>query len=128
MKSLGQWGSRYRFLRDQSLLSPTTFTLYIFKCIQFLLSANMCMFSWVSWHIRAILDSEFVISTSLHGLVLADAYGIPARMLRITENEPLFKYQDYYEGTGRSTFTFATSVEEALTMGGLCLYVCFDPF
>ena len=79
------------------------------------------MCSWMSWRIRAILDSELVISTSLHGLVLADAYGIPARMLRITENEPLFKYQDYYEGTGRSTFAFATSVEEALAMGGLCL-------
>jgi pyruvyltransferase len=39
-----------------------------------------------------------VLSSSLHGIVLAEAFRIPARMLRLTENEPLYKYQDYYEG------------------------------
>ena len=29
-------------------------------------------------------------------LFVAEAYGIPARQLRITENEPLFKFKDYY--------------------------------
>lgn len=68
--------------------------------------------------IRKILDSKFVISSSLHGIVVAEAYGIPARYLRITEHEPLFKYQDYYLGTNRLTFNYAISVEEALDMGG----------
>lgn len=68
--------------------------------------------------IQKILNSKFVISSSLHGIVLAEAFGIPAKMLRVTENEPLFKYQDYYLGTGRPNFQFATSVEEALRMGG----------
>lgn len=68
--------------------------------------------------INKILDSEFVISSSLHGLVIADAFGIPARMLQVTNTEPLFKYQDYYYGTGRYDFSYATSVEEALQMGG----------
>ena len=39
-----------------------------------------------------------MLSSSLHGIVLAEAFRIPARMLRLTENEPLYKYQDYYEG------------------------------
>jgi pyruvyltransferase len=65
-----------------------------------------------------ILSSEFVISSSLHGIVVAEAFGIPARMLKITDNEPLFKYLDYYFGTGRKSFEFATSIEEALKMGG----------
>ncbi|MBS0649888.1 MAG: polysaccharide pyruvyl transferase family protein [Verrucomicrobia bacterium] len=68
--------------------------------------------------IRKICDSRFVISSSLHGIVVAEAFGIPARMLRLTETEPLFKYFDYYAGTNRPDFQFAYSVEEALMMGG----------
>ena len=68
--------------------------------------------------IEKILDSEFVISGSLHGIIIAEAYGIPARYVRLSEKEPLFKYQDYYLATGRSDFAFARSVEEALEMGG----------
>lgn len=74
--------------------------------------------------IRKILNSKFVISSSLHGLVVADAYGIPARCLRVTDHEPLFKYEDYYLGTNRSDFAFATSVEEALEMGGERPFSC----
>ena len=76
--------------------------------------------------IREILDSEFVISGSLHGLILAEAYGIPARYLRLSEREPLFKYQDYYLSTGRYDTQFATTVQEALEMGGEDPIV-FDP-
>ncbi|OGN64817.1 MAG: hypothetical protein A3E80_04945 [Chlamydiae bacterium RIFCSPHIGHO2_12_FULL_49_9] len=74
--------------------------------------------------IDKILDSKFVISSSLHGLIIADAYGIPSRMLRVTEKEFLFKYQDYYLGTNRPYFRFATSVEEALLMGGEMPFEC----
>jgi pyruvyltransferase len=68
--------------------------------------------------VRKICDSRFVISSSLHGIIVAEAFGIPARMLRVAEYEPLFKYADYYAGTGRWSFDYATSVEEALEMGG----------
>jgi len=68
--------------------------------------------------IKKILDSKLVISTSLHGLIVAEAFGIPARYLRVSEGEPLFKYEDYYLGTGRRSFSYATTIEEALAMGG----------
>ncbi len=68
--------------------------------------------------IEKIVDSRFVISSSLHGVIIAEAYGIPARLLRITETEPLFKYYDYYLGTGRPDFNYATTVNQALEMGG----------
>jgi pyruvyltransferase len=68
--------------------------------------------------VRKILDSKFVISSTLHGVILAEAYGIPARLLRLSEKEPLFKFQDYYLGTGRATFQFAFSIPEALALGG----------
>lgn len=68
--------------------------------------------------IDKILDSKLVIATSLHGIIVAEAFGIPARLLRVSDNQPLFKYQDYYEGTGRPNFQYATTVEEAIAMGG----------
>ncbi|MEI8365509.1 MAG: polysaccharide pyruvyl transferase family protein [Parachlamydiaceae bacterium] len=74
--------------------------------------------------IQKILDSQFVISSSLHGIVVAEAYGIPARLLRVTEHEPLIKYQDYYLGTNRPEFHPASSVEEALEMGGEPPFEC----
>lgn len=74
--------------------------------------------------IERILDSRFVIASSLHGLIIAEAYGIPARLLKVTDNEPMFKYQDYYEGTNRQNFQFAVSVEEALMMGGEPPFEC----
>lgn len=68
--------------------------------------------------IQAIVNSKFVISSSLHGIVVAEAYGIPARYLRLSDSEPLYKYIDYYSGTNRLHFDYATSIEEALEMGG----------
>ena len=74
--------------------------------------------------VEKILDSKFVISSSLHGVIIAEAYGIPARLLRISENESLFKYQDYYLGTGRPHFQIAYSIEQALEMGGESPFHC----
>jgi pyruvyltransferase len=74
--------------------------------------------------VETILDSKFVISGSLHGIVIAEAYGIPARYLRVSESENMFKYEDYYLGTCRPNFQFARSVEEALEMGGESSFIC----
>jgi pyruvyltransferase len=70
--------------------------------------------------VEQILSAKLVLASSLHGLIIAEAYGIPARYLRLSETENLFKYKDYYLGSGRTAadFVFATSVEEGLAMGG----------
>lgn len=68
--------------------------------------------------VKKMLQSRLVISSSLHGIIVAESYGIPARLLKMTWIEPLLKYQDYYESTGRPNFQYATSVQEALQMGG----------
>lgn len=65
--------------------------------------------------INEILKSKLIISSSLHGIVLAETYGIPAILLR-EQNMNLFKYRDYYYSTGRYQFPIADSVEEALRM------------
>ncbi len=77
--------------------------------------------------VNKILDSKFVISSALSGVIVAEAFGISARLL-IIENanntENLFKYQDYYFGTNRFDFKYATTVEEALKIGGEPLPQC----
>lgn len=66
--------------------------------------------------IDRIFNSKLVISSSLHGIVLAETYGIPAILLSDVETSNLFKYEDYYSSTGRQNFPVAASIEEALAM------------
>jgi pyruvyltransferase len=68
--------------------------------------------------VAEILRHDLILASSLHGLIIAEAYGIPARYVRLSETENLFKYRDYYEGTGRPNFGFARSVAEGLEMKG----------
>lgn len=63
-----------------------------------------------------IAGSGFVVASSLHALVLADAYGIPSRPLVPAAEHPL-KYLDYYAGTGRADVSFAATVDEAIALG-----------
>ncbi len=74
-----------------------------------------------SWNkcISEIMEAEFVIASSLHGLIIAEAYGIPARYIRLSEEEGLFKYNDYLMGTGRGEIEYARTIEEALEMKGM---------
>ncbi|MFC1536427.1 polysaccharide pyruvyl transferase family protein [Pseudomonadota bacterium] len=56
--------------------------------------------------IDEICKCKTIISSSLHGVVLAEAYGIPACWLRPADHlwnypEPSMKYEDYFLGTGR---------------------------
>lgn len=50
--------------------------------------------------VERIARSEVVLTSSLHGLVVAEAMGVPAALLRAGA-EPPFKYDDYVRGTGR---------------------------
>lgn len=63
--------------------------------------------------INEMTGVEIVISQSLHGIILAESYGIPAVLLR--PNYHFTKYLDWYLSTGRTYFPVADSVEEALS-------------
>lgn len=85
---------------------------------------------------QTIADCGFVLSSSLHGIVFAEALGVPTRWLQISKSltektEGKFKYCDYYGGSrndlqgalqclkGRGPYKAATSVENGLRMGGV---------
>ncbi|WP_026911201.1 polysaccharide pyruvyl transferase family protein [Patulibacter minatonensis] len=67
--------------------------------------------------VAAIAASRLVVGSSLHAIVIAESFGVPARLVRSVA-EPAFKYDDYYGGTGRPTYRPATTVEEAVELGG----------
>jgi pyruvyltransferase len=67
--------------------------------------------------IHQICRAEFVIASSLPGIIVAEAFGIGARYLRVSDTEATFKYDDYAQGTGRERLEPARSIDEALAMG-----------
>lgn len=64
--------------------------------------------------IDRISEASIVYSTSLHGVIIAESYGIPAVLIRNQTGETAFKYDDYYQGTGRSGVTTFDRFEDAL--------------
>ena len=53
--------------------------------------------------VSQIRECEVILSSSLHGLIVAEAYGIPAGWIRISDRVlgGRFKFNDHYLGTGR---------------------------
>jgi pyruvyltransferase len=65
-----------------------------------------------------ILSCELVVSSSLHGIIVAESFGIPARWLKSDTKGPAsMKFYDYYLQTGRAPRP-AASLEEAVLAGG----------
>lgn len=80
---------------------------------------NETSFSPITSDYKAFIDrivqSELVISSSLHGIILAEVYGVPAIMLNNSAQSD-FKYRDWYYSTGRKDIPIANTIEEALAM------------
>lgn len=67
--------------------------------------------------VESMLTCSHIASTSLHGLILADAFGIPSRWFQFPKSktektEGHFKYQDYYSTIGRDNATHAEIFED----------------
>lgn len=67
--------------------------------------------------LSTIARSQLVVGSSLHGIVVAEALGVPARLIS-SRTEPMFKYEDYFRGTGRDAPEPADNVEGAIERGG----------
>lgn len=71
--------------------------------------------------VEEILASEKVISSSLHGIILAESYGVPAVFLNKGVDGELIKYYDWYYSTNRKSVMVANSIEEAISMQPMSL-------
>lgn len=76
---------------------------------------NILTTDWV-YFIDEICASELVISSTLHGIILAEAYGVPAILL-VADSFDMFKYRDYYLSTGRNNIKCAKTIDEAIMLG-----------
>lgn len=64
--------------------------------------------------IDTVASAEKVISSSLHGIILAETYGTPAVFLKEGMDAVLLKFYDWYYSTGRYTVKIASDLEEAM--------------
>jgi pyruvyltransferase len=78
------------------------------------------------WHevVDQILDCELILSSSLHGLIIADAYGVPNVWMKCSDKtfDGAFKYQDYLLSVGRTVqqpfqMSAEQSLEELMALG-----------
>lgn len=55
--------------------------------------------------VEQVTRCHFIVSSCLHGIITAEAYGIPATWVRMSNRirAGSFKYNDYYLSTGRDT-------------------------
>lgn len=70
--------------------------------------------------IDEICASDFVVSASLHGLIVAEAYGVPALWVEFSEHVPGwdFKFRDFYASIGKPSER-SVFVDEATTLDSL---------
>lgn len=64
--------------------------------------------------INQIASCKKVVTSSLHGIILAEVYGVPAVWYRGLPKTVDFKYLDYYYSTGRCDIPLLTTIEEAM--------------
>lgn len=61
--------------------------------------------------IKEVLQSEYIISSALHGIILAEAYGIPTIFLRENLNQDI-KFDDWFFSTKRYQYSYITKIED----------------
>lgn len=89
--------------------------------------------NYKSWRdvVNQILSCEFIISSSLHGLILSDAYGVPNQWITFaTLPGGVFKFEDYYSAVGKAEdcvrITDTTTVSELLEKKQHYIKINFD--
>ena len=62
--------------------------------------------------IDEICKSELIVSSSLHGIILAESYGVPALFLHRGMEYSMIKYLDWYYSTGRYDIRMINSLKD----------------
>lgn len=61
---------------------------------------------------------RLIVSSSLHGLIFADAYGIPSLFWNEAGAENEWKFRDYFDGAGRDGYQALTAAQITGIAGG----------
>ena len=64
--------------------------------------------------IDILCQGKTVISSSLHGIILAETYGVPTVFHAENRENEIIKYYDWYYSTGRYDVNMAMTIDEAL--------------
>lgn len=84
------------------------------------------MGGYVDWHdvIDEINECEFIVSSSLHGLILSDAYNIPNVWVEFSDKVlgNGFKFRDYFGSVGKSESVNPVRVTSDTKLGSLLEY------
>lgn len=72
---------------------------------------DICTANYVEF-INKIMSCEKIISSSLHGIILAETYGVQAILLKPTKD--YLKYDDWYYSTLRYDYPTVNSIEEGM--------------
>lgn len=66
--------------------------------------------------LRAINSCEYIVSSSLHGLIVSDSYGIPNGRIKFSELDSSkdFKFHDYYSSLSESLRTYQIRGTESM--------------
>lgn len=84
--------------------------------------------------IDMICSCEFIISSSLHGLILADAYQIPNQWVKFSDliSGGSFKYEDYYSAVGKKACMIEiddqTTAQDIIDRKTTYQKIVFDPY
>jgi pyruvyltransferase len=78
--------------------------------------------------VRAVLSCEVILSSSLHGLICADAYGLPATWIRLSNrlDGGSFKFRDYRQSIGASE-PVPAQIDESTTLSAASRYATPEP-
>ncbi len=88
--------------KDQVLKLSSTLPIHII---------DICTSDYENF-INEVVSCEIVISSSLHGIIIAESYGVNAILLKPTID--VLKYYDWYYSTKRYVFPIVNSIEEAM--------------